>query len=76
MGLKYSGARSERRKKMCVEYRDPAVWTEDRGKSRPFRHLSKSDGSIRRNYSRSIGILACAPLSGERQRDANFAAVT
>ena len=27
-------------------------------------HISK--------YSGSIGILACAPLSGERQRDANF----
>ena len=24
------------------------------------------------NCSRSIGILACAPLLGERQRDANF----
>ncbi len=31
-------------------------------------HLSKKFG----DYSRSIGILACAPLSGERQRDANF----
>ena len=28
---------------------------------------------IQGNYSGSIGILACAPPSGERQRDANFA---
>ncbi len=27
---------------------------------------------LSRNYSRSAGILACAPLSGERQRAANF----
>jgi hypothetical protein len=33
---------------------------------------NRSDRYLRRNHSGSIGILACASLSGERQRDANF----